>query len=127
MRLVFFVNIRKSTSHLLGETVTLRFQITQHTRDAFLMENIRKFLDCGICYKNSPDTIQVFAVERLSDLTEKILPFFEIYQLKGFKAKDFADFKKVVELIRSKAHLTASGLEEVRKIKSGMNRGRNYL
>jgi hypothetical protein len=39
----FYVNIRKSTSHILNETVTLQFRITQHTRDAFLMENILFF------------------------------------------------------------------------------------
>jgi len=30
----FFINIRKSLSCSLGESVTLRFQIVQHTRDA---------------------------------------------------------------------------------------------
>jgi hypothetical protein len=36
------------------------------------------------------------------------------------------DFGKVVELMKNKAHLTSEGLEEIRKIKSGMNTGRDY-
>jgi hypothetical protein len=55
---------------------------------------------------------------------EKIIPFFDKYPLKGSKAKDFADFKKVAEIIRSKAHLTAAGLEQIRIFKAGMNKGR---
>lgn len=117
----FFVNVRKSRSHILGETVALRFKITQHTRDAILMENILNFFGCGSCHKNSSGTIIVFSVERLVDLTEKIIPFFDRHPLKGSKAKDYEDFKKVVELVRCGAHLTALGLNKIRKMKSGMN------
>jgi len=41
--------------------------------------------------------------------------------LQGTKALDFADFKRAAELIENKAHLTPEGLEEIRKIKMGMN------
>lgn len=53
--------------------------------------------------------------------------FFKKKALKknGAKAKDFADFKKVAELMDSKSHLTEYGLESIRKIKAGMNRGRS--
>ncbi len=37
---------------------------------------------------------------------------------------DYADFCKVAELMKPKAHLTASGLEQIRKLKAGMNTGR---
>jgi hypothetical protein len=36
------------------------------------------------------------------------------------------DFCKVVELMKNKAHLTSEGLEDIRKIKSRMNIGRDY-
>ena len=42
----------------------------------------------------------------------------------GSKALDFADFCKASKLIKDKAHLTESGLENIRLIKAGMNRGR---
>jgi hypothetical protein len=37
---------------------------------------------------------------------------------------DFEDFKKVAELMEKKEHLTLEGIEKIRKIKEGMNRGR---
>ena len=42
----------------------------------------------------------------------------------GKKILDFEEFCKVAELMQNKAHLTQSGLEEIRIIKAGMNTGR---
>jgi len=121
---VFFcaASFKKSSSHKLGEAVTLKFQITQHSRNAFLMEILQKYFGCGKCYKNnSAGTVLAFSVESLSDLTEKIIPFFEKYPLQGEKVKDYEDFKKVALLMQNKAHLTREGLDEIRQIKAGMN------
>jgi len=45
------------------------------------------------------------------------------YPILGVK-KIFLILKKVVFLMKSKAHLTPEGLEEIRRIKLGMNKGR---
>jgi hypothetical protein len=39
---------------------------------------------------------------------------------------DFNDFCKIADLMQNKSHLTPDGLEQIRQIKSGMNRGRVY-
>ena len=57
-------------------------------------------------------------------LRSKVLPIFSKYPLRGAKKKDFQDFYKVAELIYNKEHLTEQGLSQIRKLKSGMNRGR---
>jgi len=79
------------------------------------------FLDCGIIAPNPLDSTVKLVVSKFSDITEKILPFFDQYLLNGVKSKDFEDFSKVAELIKSKSHLTQEGLEQIRKIKLGMN------
>ena len=61
---------------------------------------------------------------KFSDISEKIIPLFEKYTLQGVKAKEYEDFKKVAVLIKYKAHLTKEGLEQIKQIKAGMNRGR---
>ena len=61
---------------------------------------------------------------RLSDIAEKIIPFFVEYPLVGVKALDLGDFYKVAAIMRTKGHLTKEGLEEIIKIKAGMNTGR---
>lgn len=54
------------------------------------------------------------------------MSFIEKSPIVGAKALDFVDFCKASELIKSKAHLTASGLEQIKLIKGGMNTGRKH-
>lgn len=42
----------------------------------------------------------------------------------GIKSKDFKDWCKIAEIIKSGDHLTSVGLENIFKIRSGMNTGR---
>lgn len=86
------------------------------------MRSLIEYLDCGSIYVYA--TRVSFQVTKFTDLKDKVIPFFEKYSLHGAKNKDFADFSKVVELIKNKGHLTQEGLEQIRKIKAGMNRGR---
>src|SRR5260221_4321892 len=43
-------------------------------------------------------------------------PLFDKYPLQGAKSQDFSDFKRLDELMKNKAHLNESGLEEIRLI-----------
>jgi hypothetical protein len=52
------------------------------------------------------------------------MPFFDKYPLQGVKSLDYADWCRVAELIKDKKHLTQEGLDQIRKIKAGMNTGR---
>jgi len=99
------------------------FQLAQHYRDVALMESLINYLDCGLVF-NQTETAVVFKVRKFSDLIEKIIPFFVKYPILGVKSKDFEDFCKVAELMQNKEHLTASGLDQIRQIKAGMNKGR---
>lgn len=63
----------------------------------------------------------VFIVRKFEDILNKILPFFKDHEIRGIKRKDFEDWAKVVELIKSKSHLTESGIEKIRELKSNMN------
>ena len=48
------------------------------------------------------------------------------FPIQGVKCLDYLDWCKVAELMKYKAHLTQEGLDQIRKIKAGMNRGRLY-
>jgi len=65
-----------------------------------------------------------FQILKLKDLSDKVIPLFQSISLQGVKLKDFADFCKAVEIMKVKGHLTSEGLNEIRKLKLGMNRGR---
>ena len=67
-----------------------------------------------------------FIVVKLADIVDKLIPFLDSYSLIGAKRQDYLDFCKVASLMKTKAHLTNDGLEEIRQIKSGMNSARSY-
>jgi hypothetical protein len=117
----YHVSIFKSLTKL-GEAVRLNFAITQHYRDEQLMRSLMEYFDCGNLYKDRE--VFHYRVGKFSDIENKIIPFFKEYPLQGVKANDFADFCKVAELMVSESHLTKDGLEQIRQIKAGMNRGR---
>ena len=113
----------------LGETVRLKFQITQHSRDDELMKRLVTFFQCGRIESNSKSLGLNFVVTKFKDITDKVIPFFDKYAIERIKILDldFLDFKRIADLMKNKAHLTKEGLHEVRYIKSKMNSGRNLL
>lgn len=88
------------------------------------MNSLVSYFGYGKVFKRSNHAIVDYKVTKISDITEKLIPFFMKYQIVGIKALDLQDFKKVALLMKNKAHLTSKGLEEIRLIKAGMNQGR---
>lgn len=118
----FTVNIYKSKTKL-GEAVQLKFDLAQHSRDSKLLTSLQNLLGYGTVNKHSQNAV-MFSATKFSDFKECLIPFFDKYQILGVKYEDYLDFKKVAQLIEKKAHLTIEGLEDIRRIKVKMNRGR---
>ena len=98
------------------------FSIAQHVRDERLMRSFIEFLNCGNVHftRNAVS----FRVENFDDVRTKIIPFFVKYPLLGVKTQDFKDFFRAAELVKEKKHLTPEGLDQICKIKDGMNKNR---
>ena len=109
----------------VGKGVTTRFQLTQHSRDIELIKSLEEYFNCGYIILNPNKPVCDFYVKKLSDIVEKIIPFFERHPLIGSKVKDYEDFKRVIDIMRVKGHLTPNGLDEIIEIKSNMNRRRD--
>ena len=118
----FVINIRKSKTHRLGFQIQLRFKLSQHCKDEILIKSLIEYFNCGSIYKTGEYCS--YEVVKLSDIDNKILPFFTKFRIVGVKALDFSDFCRVVELMKEGRHLTNEGLKQIRHIKYGMNRGR---
>jgi len=118
----FSIKITNSSSNRLEFQVQLAFTLTQHERDKELMSSLVNYLDCGNVYKNR-ETVD-FQIKKFNDLTNKFIPFFQNFPIQGVKRLDYLDWCKVAELMQNKEHLTAEGLNKIRKIKAGMNKGR---
>jgi hypothetical protein len=120
----FFIALKKSPGSTLGETVWLRFILTQHIRDEEFLKSLISTLHCGRYIAKSG--YGEFIVEKFTDVFDKVIPIFEEFKLHGVKSKNYQDFKKVALLIKNKKHLTREGLDEIKKIKGSMNKNREY-
>lgn len=120
----FRVDVQRDSK---SKQVKAVFKIVQHSRDTELLKVLCEYLGCGK-YSSEGSTVNAgaFTVRKLVDHEGKILQFFDKYPLHGVKRLDYADFKRVVMLMKNKAHLTGEGFEQVWDIKSKMNRNRKY-
>ena len=120
----FYVKTSKTHS---GYRVCPYFYIAQHMRDIDLLENLVIYLNCGLVetVKTRPRQSS-YVVYKLYDITNKIIPFFEKYSLRGNKLLDFYYFKKVVNIVGeiNKYDEHSATLKEILKIKRNMNRYR---
>lgn len=141
----FDVRIQESKTYRIGYAVNIGFRIAQHSRDAELIKSIVQYFACGIFRESSSmsRSAEFFYCKQIIRHCRKyysvLTPcsahlqgadqgaevFFDKYPLQGKKSLDYADFKRIADILRDKGHLTATGLDQIRKIKSGMNTGRD--
>ena len=123
----FFIEISKCKTTKVGYYTKLRISIGQHIRDEFLVRSFIDVLDCGFIYKPKNEDFVCYNVSKFEDIYTKIIPFFKTYKVIGTKSLDFKDFCEAACLIKNKTHLTQKGLENIQKIKFGMNKGRSIF
>jgi len=120
---------KKNADFLLFEKIFVLMKNKEHLTVKGLNKivGLKEKMNLGI----SPDLKKAFPdrsfwlcsykISASLDIETKIVPFFQKYPIQGVKSLDFQDFCKVVELIKEKRHLTKEGLEQISKIKTGMN------
>ena len=113
-----------SSKNKIGYSVQMRFRVPQHERDTKLIELIMKYFGYGVIEKHSKYPAVCLVIVKFSVITDKIIPFFELYPLTGQKKKDYLDWCKISKLIYKGSHLTMEGLNIIREIKEGMNKKR---
>ena len=124
----FSVSIfRNMAQTKLGWQVFPEFVVSQGEKSIASLELIKKYFDCGYIIRNNRhdnhhEAMMKYCVRSIADLREKIIPFFDQHQLKTYKRNDFKVFKKIVQIIFDKRHLSQKGLERIAKLISTMNR-----
>lgn len=121
----FSIIIRANDEYKTGYRTDIVFEVYQHLRDKLLLQKFISFFDCGLLKKDSRNSTYSFKISNHADIIEKLVPFFLKYSIEGVKALDFKDWIKGVEIVKSKNHLTISGLNELQTIKGNMNTRRN--
>jgi len=143
----FYLNIRSkisptSTTGNTWRSVSLIFGVTLHFRDKEVIQALASYftllngkgldsspspVGCGVGGVVKPHTVFItkhsvsLHIRRLSEIVNVIIPFFDKHPILGVKSLDFADWKRVAELVQIKGHLTSSGFESIQKINYSMN------
>ena len=137
----FQIRLRKLNTNI-GYRVSLLYSFHLHIRDLDVLKGLASYFN-----NNSKNQLSTFAfalqnskanvdkkvgisedksvhlqIAKFTNINEIIIPFFEIYLIKGVKSLDFEDFKKVCKLIENKKHLTP--IKAILEIKSNMNQNR---
>ena len=119
----FSIIIDKKINSKVGWRVQSKFQIVLHIRDLNLLLKLQQYLEgIGTIHEYSKQDKVYYSIDSNKDLN-KLLIHLSKYPLLTQKAADLYLFKKAVELISKKAHLTEEGLKEIINIKASMNLG----
>lgn len=121
----FSINIRPSNSYILKQQVYCRFHIAQHIKEIKLMNLFIKFFNCGSVYiRANSSQMCDFVVQDVNLILYNIIPHFDIYPIFSLKFKDYICFKKGLNIIKLKQHLTSEGLYKIKALNLEMNSNR---
>lgn len=116
----FYVGFSKRNDLPLGWQVITEFHLSQNPGGKNILEAFKRRLGCGYIKSNHPknprDKTLVLIIKNRKDLQEKLIPFFNKYPLLSSKYKDFIVFKKTLDLIKDRKHLTIHGFKSIVKL-----------
>lgn len=123
----FSVSMFRNSTTKFGWQVFPEFVITQGKKSLPALEKFQAFFGCGKIYENPRydnhrEYLYRYCVRSLSDIREKIIPFFRKNQLYTAKQNDFELFADIVERLHRKEHLSESGLRAIARTIEQMNR-----
>ena len=120
---MFYIGIVPSKETKTGWQVIYFFKVSQNPVGKLVLEYLQKRLSCGYIKQNSQsdetDRSLAYVVRDLKSLRDIIIPFFEGKLI--IKKQSFDKFKKVVEIVNNKEHLTRKGIEQILEIAYSMN------
>ena len=122
----FSVAVIKNPTTRFGKQIFPEFVVTQGAKSLPALVEIQTYFGCGKIfvnkrYDNHNEHLYRYCVRSVTELREKIIPFFEQYPLRTYKKNDFVFFKKVVAMMFKKEHLSVRGRNRILQLVSQMN------
>jgi hypothetical protein len=116
----------RSKGHALGERVFYSFQITQHSRDLGVMQQLPIFFGCGTVHLRGDQTTPRcdFIVQDKEKLLNQIVAHFDPFPLENAKQLEFLYFKEAMRAINNGKHLTRGGMDQIKALITKINTGR---
>jgi hypothetical protein len=114
----FTVSLSKHNSLKRRIEVRAMFEIELRADDYKILSDIQETLNCGKIYdlnylKYGWQPHKKLKVSNITDLSQKLIPFFDKYQLRAKKKHVYMIFRKIVSKIANKEHLTEKGFAQI--------------
>ena len=121
----FHIAFQKRDDLKFGWQAVPEFHINQNFTSRKVLEEIKKQLRCGYIKANDArgkrDKTLVYVVRDRKDLIQKIIPFFERFQLHTEKRKDFELFRKIVHMMEKSDHAKIEDFKKIVQFAYSMN------
>jgi hypothetical protein len=113
-----YPNLERPTRWLMAPV----FQAYQHKDGIDILEALRSFFGCGTLVPKGPNSnVITFSVHGLENLSTRVIPHFQEYPLRTYKASEFDKFRDIVLRMRNGEHRSHEGLVRLAKIAFTMN------
>jgi len=110
--------------------IGLSFRISMLNNEIELFSKVKDFFGCGnILFDDKRGTLIpaiTFGIHDITSINNTVIPHFTKYPLRGTKYLDYLTFKKAVDFINSKKHLTKEGIDEIIEMSYSMNTFRKF-
>jgi len=106
------------------EKVRPSFALSLNERDRLLLQDLQTFFGCGSIRHSRSDRTFKYESRSLDELVQHVVPHFEVYPLRGSKARSFRGFVRVCRMVEQGDHLECGGLREIIAIAFEMNLGK---
>lgn len=123
----FSVSFIRNATNKSGWQVFPEFVVTQGAKSLNALKIFQKYFKCGKIfinkrYDNHNEHLYRFCVRSLSDLSDKIVPFFKGHKLFTAKREDFEIFSRIVSMMEKRQHYFINGMKKIARLVEKMNR-----
>lgn len=109
----FCLSLKKQPTTKFGWQIDPSFYLYQHERSLWILETVQQFFGAGCIHrKTSPYSVYTYALHGISHATNRVIPFFNQYNLL-VKAETFSLFSQAVVLMQQRRHHTYEGFKEI--------------
>jgi hypothetical protein len=115
----FMLVCRRRDTQARGFRISAAFNVSQHDREP--LDLFRETLGCGTL-RQAGNGGWYWEVNRLSELADRILPFFDRFPIVGEKAQDYRLWREAVLLLDA-GRLSDQDYHQVLALRERMNRG----
>ena len=120
----FCVSIAIRPKMKVGLEARPSFSLSLNERDRELLGELQTYFECGWIRESRSDRTFKYEVRSVPELSDRIVPHFEAYPLRGAKRHSFRGCAEVCQMIGQGDHLRPEGMADIVRIATEMNLGK---